>query len=74
MISVRLQGKPFNLTVIQVYAHSTDAEEAETDQLHEDLEDLLQLTPKKDILCINGNWNAKVGSQRYTWSNRQVWP
>ena len=63
MILVRFQGKPFNLTVIQVYAHSTDAKETEIDQFHEDLEDLLELTPKRDILCINGDWNAKVGSQ-----------
>ena len=72
MISVRLQGKPFNITVIQVYAPTSNAEEAEVGQLHEDLQDLLELTPKKDVLFIIGDWNAKVG--RNTWSNRQNWP
>ena len=62
MISVRFQGKPLNITVIQVYAPSTDAEEAE--QFYEDLQDLLELTPKKDVLFIIGDWNAKVGSQK----------
>ena len=62
MISVRFQGKPFNATVIQVYAPITDAEEAEIDQFYEDLQDLLELTPKKDVLFIIGDWNAKVGS------------
>ena len=61
MISVRFQGKPFNITVIQVYALTSNAEEAE--RFYEDLQDLLQLTPKKDILFIIGDWNAKVGSQ-----------
>ena len=61
MISVRFQGKPFNITVIQVYAPTSDAEEAE--QFYEDLQDLLELTPKKDVLFIIGDWNAKVGSQ-----------
>ena len=61
MISVRLQGKPFNITVIQVYAPTSNAEEAE--QFCEDLQDLLELTPKKDALFIIGDWNAKVGSQ-----------
>ena len=61
MISVRLQGKPFNITVIQVYAPSSNAEEAE--RFYEDLQDLLELTPKKDVLYIIGYWNAKVGSQ-----------
>ena len=63
MISVRLQGKPFNITVIQVYAPSSNAEEAEVEWFYEDLQDLLELTPKKDVLFIIGDWNAKVGSQ-----------
>ena len=63
MISVHLQGKPFNITVIQVYAPTSNAEEAEVEQLYEDLQDLLELTPKKDVLFIIGDWNAKVGSQ-----------
>ena len=62
MISVRLQGKPFNITVIQVYASTSNAEEAEVEQFYEDLQDLLELTPKKDVLSIIGDWNAKVGS------------
>ena len=61
MISVRFQGKPFNITVIQVYATTTNAEEAE--RFCEDLQDLLELTPSKDVLFIIGDWNAKVGSQ-----------
>ena len=61
MISVRLQGKPFNITVIQVYALTSNAEEAE--RFNEDLQDLLELTPQKDILFTIGDWNAKVGSQ-----------
>ena len=60
MISLRFQGKPFNITVIQVCAPTTNAEEAEVDQFYEDLEDLLELTPKKDVLFITGDWNAKV--------------
>ena len=63
MISVRFQGKPFNITVIQVYAPITNAEEAEVDWLYDDLQDLLELTPKKDVLFFTGDWNAKVGSQ-----------
>ena len=63
MISVRLQGKPFNITVIQVYAPTSNAEEAEVEQFYEDLQDLLELTPKKDVLFIIQDWNAKVGSQ-----------
>ena len=62
-ISVRFQGKPFNITVIQVYAPTSNAEEAEVELFYEDLQDLLELTPKKDILFIIGDWNAKVGSQ-----------
>ena len=63
MISVHFQGKPFNITVIQVYAPKRNAEEAEVEQFYEDLEDLLELTPPKDVLFIIGDWNAKVGSQ-----------
>ena len=63
MISVRFQGKPFNITVIQVCAPTTNAKEAEVEQFYEDLQDLLELTPKKDVLFIIENWNAKVGSQ-----------
>ena len=62
MISVRFQGKLFNITVIQGYAPTTDAEEAEVQQLYEELQDLLKLTPKTDVLFIIGHWNAKVGS------------
>ena len=63
MISVRLQGKPFNITVIQVYAPTSNTEEAEVEQFYEDLQHLSKLTPKKDVLFIIGDWNAKVGSQ-----------
>ena len=63
MISVRLQGKPFNITVIQGYAATSNAEEPEVEWFYADLQDLLELTPKKDVLCITGDWNAKVGSQ-----------
>ena len=63
MISVHFQGKPFNITVIQVYALTSNAEEAEVEQFYEDLQDLLELTPKKDVLFITGGCNAKVGSQ-----------
>ena len=63
MISVRLQGKPFNITVIQVYAPTSNAEEAELERFYEDLQDLLELIPEKDVLSIIGDWNAKVGSQ-----------
>ena len=63
MISVNFQGKPSNITVIQVYAPTSNAEEAEVQQFCEDLQDLLKLTPKKDVLFITGGWNAKVGSQ-----------
>ena len=63
MISVRFQGKPFNITVIQVYAPTSNVEEAEDEWFYEDLQDLLELTPKKDVLFIIGDWNAKVGSQ-----------
>ena len=63
MISVHFQGKPFTFTVIQVYAPTSNAEEAEVEWFYEDLQDLLELTPKKDVLFIIGDWNAKVGSQ-----------
>ena len=63
MISVRFQGKPFNITVIQVYAPTSSAEEAEVEWFYEDLQDLLELTPKKDVLFSIGDWTAKVGSQ-----------
>ena len=63
IISVRFQGKPFNITVIQVYAPTSNAEETEVEQFYEDLQDLLELTHKKDVLFIIGDWNAKVGSQ-----------
>ena len=63
MVSVHLQGKPFNIRVIQVYAPYTNTEEAEVEWFYEDLQDLLELTPKKDVLFIIGDWNAKVGSQ-----------
>ena len=63
MISVHFQSKPFNITVIQVYVPNSNAEEAEVEWFYEDLQDLLELTPKKDVLFIIGDWNAKVGSQ-----------
>ena len=62
MISVRFQGKPFNISVIQVYAPTSNAEEAEVEWFYEDLQDLVELTPKKDVLFMIGDWNAKVGS------------
>ena len=82
IISVRFQGKRFYIMVIQVYAPISNAEEAEVEWFYEDLQDLLELTPQKDVLFIIGGWNAKVGSQkkkksresRNTWSNRQIWP
>ena len=63
MICVHFQGKPFNITVIQVYAPTSNAEEAEVERFYEDLQDLLELTPQKDVFFIIGDWNAKVGSQ-----------
>ena len=63
MISVRFQGKPFSITVIQVYAPTSNAEEAEVERYNKDLKDLLELTPKKDVLFITGDWNANIGSQ-----------
>ena len=63
MISVRFLGKPFNIIVIQVYAPTSNAEEAEVEWFYEDLQDLLELTSKKDVLFIIGDWNAKIGNQ-----------
>ena len=63
MISVRFQGKPFNITLIQVYVPTSNAEETEAERFYEDLQDLLELTPKKDVLFIIGDWNAKERSQ-----------
>ena len=63
MISVCFQAKPFNITVIQIYAPTSNSEEAEVEWFYEDLQDFLELTPKKDVLFIIGDWNAKVGSQ-----------
>ena len=63
MISVHLQGKPLNITVIQVYALTRNAEKAEVEKFYDDLQDFLELTPKKNVLFIIGDWNAKVGSQ-----------
>ena len=65
MISVRFQGKPFNITVIQLYAPTSNAEEAEAERFYEDLQDLLKLKPKKDVLFIIGDWNAKVSCIRF---------
>ena len=73
MTSVHFQGKPFSITVIQGYASTSSAEEAEAEHFYEDLHELLELTTKKGILFIIGDWNAKVGSQE-TLSNRQIWP
>ena len=70
VISVHLQGKLFNITVIQVYAPASNAEETKVERFYEDLQDLLELTPKKDVLFILGDWNAKVGSQE----TPGVWP
>ena len=74
MISVRLQGKPFNITVIQVYAPTSNAEKAEVERFYEDLQDLLELTPKKDIPFIIRGLECKSRKSRNTWSNRQIWP
>ena len=63
--SVRLQGKPFNITVIQVYAPTSNAEEAEVERFYEDLQDLSEVTSKKDVLFITGDWNAKMGSKKH---------
>ena len=72
MISVRYQGKPFNIMVIQVYALTSNAEEAEFEWFYEDLQDLLELTPQKDVLFII--LECKSRKSRNTWSNRQIWP
>ena len=74
MISVHLQGKPFNITVIQVYAPKSNAEEAEVERFYEDLQNLLELTPKKDVLFIIRDWNAKVGSQETPGVKGKIWP
>ena len=74
MISVRLQGKQFNITIIQVYALTSNVEEAEVEWFSEDLQDLLELTPKQDFLFLIGDWNAKVGSQEIPGVTRQIWP
>ena len=71
MIYVRFQGKPSNITVIQVYTPTSNAEEAEIEQFYEDLQDLLELTPQKDVLFTIGDWNTKIRSQK-TWSNRHI--
>ena len=65
MISVCFQGKPFNITIIQVYTPTSNAEEAEVERFYEDIQDLLELTTKKDVLFIIGDWNAKVGSKKH---------
>ena len=74
MISVRFQGKPFNITVTQAYAPTSNAEEAEVEWFYEDLQNLLELTPKKDVLFIIGGWNAKVGSQETPGVGLPCWP
>ena len=73
MISVHFQGKLFKITAIQVYVPTSNAEEAEVEQFYKDLQDLLELTPKKDVLFIIGDWTQSKKS-RNTWSNRQIWP
>ena len=73
MISAQFQGKPFNITVIQIYAPTSNAEEAEVEWFYEDLQDLLELTPREYVLSIIGDWNAKVGSQDIPGDNRQIW-
>ena len=74
MISVHFQGKPFNITVIQVNAPTSNAEETEVEWFYEDLQDLLELTPQNEVSFIIGDWNAKSRKSRNTWSNRQIWP
>ena len=76
LISVHFQSKPLNIVVMQVYALTSNAEEAEIEWLYEKLQDLLEVTPPppKKVLFIIGDWNAKVGSQENTWGNRQIWP
>ena len=74
VISVRFQGKPFNITVFQVYAPSTNAEEAEVEWFYEDLKDILEITPKKKMSFSSHGPECKSRKSRDTWSNRQVWP
>ena len=74
MISVRFQGKPFNITVIQVYAPTSNAEEAEVEQFYEDLQDLLELTPQKRCRFHYRGLECKSRKSRNTWSNKQIWP
>ena len=74
MISVHFQGKQFNIMIIQIYAPTSNAEEAEVERSYEELQDLLELTPKKDVLFIIGHWNKKNRKSTDTWSNRQIWP
>ena len=74
MISVRFQGKPLNITVIQVYALTSNAEEAKVEWFFEDLQDLLELTPQKDVLFNIDGLECKNRKSRNTWSNRQIWP
>ena len=73
MISANFQGKPFNITVIQVYAPTSNAEEAEVERFYEDIQDLLEVITKKDILLYRG-LECKSWKSRNTWSNRQIWP
>ena len=73
MISVGFQDKPFNITIIQVYAQTNNNEKAEVEWFYEDLQDLLELAPKKDVLFIIGDWNAKVGSQETPGVKNKVW-
>ena len=74
MISVHLHGKAFNITVIQVYAPTSNTEEAEVEQFYEDLQDLLEVTPKNDVLYHYRGLESKSRKSRNTWSNRQIWP
>ena len=74
VISVHFQGKPFTVTVIQVYAPTSNTEEAEVEWFYEDLQDLLELTSKKDVLFIYRGLECKSRKSRNTWSNRQIWP
>ena len=74
MILVHLQGKPFNITVIQVYALTSNAEEAEVERFYEELQELLELTPQKRCSFHYGGWERKSRKSRNTWNNRQIWP
>ena len=74
MISVRFQGKPFNITVIQAYTPTSNAEELEVEWFYEDLQDLIELTPPKDVLFIIGDWSAKVGNQKLPGVTGKIWP